>query len=84
MQNFQKFQFLENGSNDFAQTSYFVRALKGKKVTRPLFPKKLLNFFISNFLSKFEVFLTFLKIATKDLTESPYLDRLNHYLLLFY
>ena len=39
-------------------------------------------FFISNFLSKIEVFRTFLKIVSLDLAENPYLDRLDHYLQL--
>ena len=44
--------------------------------------KKSQFFFISNFLSKIEVFRTFLKIVSLDLAENPYLDRLDHYLQL--
>ena len=40
------------------------------------------KFFISNFVSKIEVFAHFLKNGSNDLAQTSYLDSLDHYLQL--
>ena len=59
-----------------------VHHYKGKKLTRRFFRKKSQFFFISNFVSKIEVFAHFLKNGSNDLAETSYLDSLDHYLQL--
>ena len=59
-----------------------VHHYKGKKTTRRFFRENSQFFFISNFVSKIEVFRTLLKNCSNDLAETSYLDSLDHYLQL--
>ena len=59
-----------------------VHHYKGKKRTRRFFRENSQIFFISNFVSKIEVFRTLMKNGSNDFAETSYLDSLDHYLQL--
>ena len=76
---------VENASLDFAHFAYLDRSYRYLQLLHWHHVRQVSQiFFISNFLSKIEVFRTFLNFFKSDRSDNAYLDRSYQYLQVLY